>query len=124
MKSRKTPSTAATPLGAIRGLLQREDIAGARTRLALALQSAKEPDERLNRLSHLLAPPRVTPSSTTGRDHSRDYEWLRSNASVHRGQWVALLDGVLVATEGSLKHLRAAIAEHPERESLLIHRIE
>jgi len=64
----------------------------------------------LQKMAHILAPPRVVktkkPSATSVRSNQA---WLRTYADQYKGQWVALRDGVLLATAETARKLEGCL---------------
>jgi hypothetical protein len=61
-------------------------------------------DPRVRHWDKVLAPPvaRLIPGPGTGRDRTRDYQWLDEHASEYPGCWIAVYEGELVAADPSL----------------------
>lgn len=69
-------------------------------------------DDQLARLQQLTAPPRrssdtVHPETSVRRNH----EWLTSESAAYRGLWVALKDGVLIASACSTGELKKRLGD-------------
>lgn len=106
----------------IRALLEREAIQGARDLLALAL-GLFPADPELLRINKILAPPRVRRSPVRDHDRSPDFRWLREEGPRHRGFWVALEDGKLLAEAPVLKELLDQLKAIAPARLPLVHRI-
>ena len=104
-----------------------EFIAANRIADARALLAAVPIDERvtgdLRAWSTVLAEPQVRSRAEVAPDGRRDLEWLRRNGSDYLGCWVALRDGVLVATAESLKEILAVVDDTGGREGVLFHKL-
>jgi len=78
----------------------------------LAAQGAKlHPDHpELQKMSHILAPPRVVKVDLPPVSSARaNLTWLRAHADEYKGQWVALRDGSLLATAATADELKARL---------------
>ena len=76
----------------------------------LATHGAKlYPDHlELQKMAHILAPPRVVETDTPATASlSANQAWLRAHADQYKGQWVALRDGSLLAVASSAAELKA-----------------
>lgn len=77
----------------------------------------------LQRMAHVLAPPRVIAKKAPARPGTRaDSEWIRTNAERYRGQWVALRDGELQGTSDSFEGLVRQIG-NPKDTGVLVTKI-
>lgn len=94
---------------------------------ARALLAAVPSDQRiagdLRAWSIALAEPQVRVRTEVVSDGRRDLDWLRRHASDYTGRWVALRDGVLVATAESLRQLLAMVDSAGGREGVLVHKV-
>ena len=79
--------------------------------------------ETLRRLRVALAEPVVRRTIPAEGKGSRDIEWLRRHAHRHTGQWVALVDGELVAADASLAVLRRRLRRLAPTSKPLLHRV-
>lgn len=112
------PAETETVRDEIRRLIQEGKVDEARQRLDE--ETAREGGEALQGLARLIAPPTAAPASRTGRgDLERNMEWLRAHKESHRGAWVALRDGELVASDGSLAGLRAKLRASGDEQGVL-----
>jgi hypothetical protein len=71
--------------------------------------------------TRVLSPARavVRKSDRPARDHTPSFEWIRAHASEYWGEWLALLDGRLIAHgKDSGDVLREARANSPEPDFL------
>ena len=69
----------------------------------------------------VLCPPRarIVKSDRPARDHTPSFEWIRAHAEEYWGEWLALLDGQLIAHgKDSGEVLREARANSPEPDFL------
>ena len=98
-------------------------------RISSARQLAKEAirrrpqSEKLRRFEKALYPGAVTRHKLPDSVHSRDMEWLACHQEEHRGEWVALLDGQLVAAGKDLNVLLATLGQLSVHRRPLIHHI-
>lgn len=106
----------------IRGMLDRDQVASARTLLSVAL--AEQPsDSELRIVAAVLARPTSVRKALRDRDRVREYAWLTSHGAEHRGQWVAVVGNELVASADSLKQLLLSLEASEHRGDALIHRV-
>ena len=69
-------------------------------------------DTELAKLHRVLAPPTTTTlRAATRPDTHSNLNWLTSNQEAYHGQWVALDDGRLLATAGSIGDLIAQVGD-------------
>lgn len=71
----------------------------------------------------VLAEPRTRHRTDLSMDHSRDYDWLARHRYEYIGQWVALLNGELVANAPSLDALLRELDARALRARALLHKI-
>jgi hypothetical protein len=107
-------------LAVLRSLVEQGRILDARNLLEIAGDAIPQD----SRIRHVLAPPRVRKSSVLGADRSSEFRWLKANAEVFRGKWVALDGDSLITYADSLKDLLAQLHASPPPRRPLIHRIE
>ena len=81
-------------------------------------------DPLLTQLRAVLAPPVATRVLKRDRDRSEEFEWLRLHGPEHRGRWVALEGGYLLASESTLRELQEALASMALSGAPLLHRVE
>jgi hypothetical protein len=63
--------------------------------------------EELAKMAHILAPPRAMRANLPPEPSVRaNLEWMRAHAVEYQGQWVALKDGVLLATAPTARELK------------------
>jgi hypothetical protein len=74
-------------------------------------------------LREIFAPPRITKVDERDVDRTREYRWLKANASRFRGKWVAVAGDDLVLSTDSLKELLAHLRDIQTPFEPLIHRI-
>jgi hypothetical protein len=107
----------------IREHVEREEVSAARRVLAEALRAGVD-EPGLANWEKLLAPGKVlgySPASPT--DFEAEMRWFAEHAQEHRGEWVAVLNGELLAHAEAYKDLRAkldAITPKP-KEFPLVH---
>ena len=83
----------------------------------LAMQGHRlHPDhEELDKMTTILAPPTVSPSSRPADPSGRlDFEWLEQHAAEYRGQWVALQQGRLLAAALTVRELKKDLDDTKE----------
>lgn len=119
--TRRDESTDA--LTRIRNLLGQERVSEARNALQEALVSQPY-DQDLLRLQSLLAPPQARTSSALDTDRTKDFQWLSKNAAKHRGRWIAIHEGKLVADATSLDELLERVSTLVLTHTPLIHFID
>ena len=106
----------------IRSLIAEERISSARQLVDVAVR--QHPDrEELELLQKALYPGDVTRRQLPDSSHRNDMEWLTRHQEEHRGKWVALLDGQLVAANTDLEALMAALSPIGSVRRPLIHHI-
>lgn len=88
------------------------------------LDFAGELIPRDSRIREILAPPRIRKIPEKGFDRGAEIHWLKTNAELYRGKWVALLGDELIASAESLKDLLARVNEIAPARKPLVHRIE
>jgi len=77
--------------------------------------------EELAKMAHILAPPRIVRTGLPPDPTARlNLEWLREHAAEHRGQWVALKNGRLLAAAPSVRQLRT---ELPTTKGIFLGRV-
>jgi hypothetical protein len=74
-------------------------------------------------LREIFAPPHITQVDERDVDRTREYRWLKANASRFRGKWVAVAGDELVLSTDTLKELLARLRDVPTSFEPLIHRI-
>ncbi len=116
----------AAALGRIRHLLEQERISEARHLLQVALNAQPQgaSNQELLRLRALLAAPEVRKSPLIDADRTKDHQWLATNGAQHRGRWVAIREGELVAEASSLEELLRSVRLLGDSPSPLIHFLE
>lgn len=107
---------------AVRSLLAEDRIMEAR-RVAKAGRERYPEHPSLRRLAHALYPGEVRPVDLRDEDRTLDFEWLKAHSPAYRGNWVALLDGSLVACAPKLKALLETLLQRQDPRPPLIHRI-
>ena len=106
----------------IRSLITGNEVSSARQLAEVAVR--RHPDcEDLKLLLESLYPGDVTRRTLADSSHRNNLEWLTEYQCEHRGKWVALLDGRLVAADADLENLRAALASNGSDRKPLIHHI-
>lgn len=106
----------------IRSLIAEERISSARLLADGAVR--RHPDsEELKKLQEVLYPGEVTRRHLPDSSHRSNMEWLTQHQDEHRGKWVALLDGQLIAANTDLGVLMAALRPLASDRRPLIHHI-
>jgi len=106
----------------IRSLIAEERISSARQLAEVAVR--RHPDcEELKLLLEALYPGDVIRRELADSSHRSNMEWLTRHQEEHRGTWVALLDGQLVAANTDLEALMAALSPLGSDRRPLIHHI-
>lgn len=106
----------------IRSLIAGDKISSARQLADVAVRG--HPDcEELKLLLESLYPGDVTRRKLPDSSHRNNMEWLTQHQREHRGKWVALLDGRLVAVDANLENLRTALVANGSDRRPLIHHI-
>jgi hypothetical protein len=121
--AQEAPSESVDALAArIRSLIAEERISSAREWADVALR--QHPDsEELKLLGEALYPGGVTRLQLPHSSHRSNMEWLTRHQDEHRGMWVALLDGRLVAVDADLKVVMTALSPLGSDRKPLIHHI-
>lgn len=77
--------------------------------------------QELAKMTHILAPPQVVRANLPPAPSVRaNLEWMRANAGRYRGQWVALRNGVLLASAPTARELREQL---PTIDGLFLTRV-
>lgn len=79
---------------------------------------------RESRIREILAPPRIRRIPEKGFDRSAEIHWLKTNAELYRGKWVALIGDELIASAETLRDLLVRVNELAPARKPLVHRIE
>ena len=106
---------------ALRDLLAREDVEGARV-LAGQLASKWPAEERVQHYARVLAPPaaRLAPGGPD-RPLDLEYAWLRAHARDYPGCWIAVFEDQLVAADPDLNLVLSVVRAAPGAEDALLH---
>lgn len=107
----------------VRQLVEEEQLTAARKLLDAApihIQS----DAQVARLRFLLAPPIVSRIAKCDSDRRREYEWLQTEGSKYRGQWIAVRGNELLASAANLRDLRRMLVSITVTPPPLIHRVD
>lgn len=106
----------------IRDLVERDLVGAARRLVKEALQVF--PDHpALVSWGKALAPAEARLSAGTGVDRSAEFAWIERNASLYRGQWVAVLGDTLLAHADTARELASQLDENPTEIPPFVHRI-
>jgi hypothetical protein len=105
----------------LRGLLEEDDIEGAR-RFVRQLETRWPDSDRVRHLARTLAPPtvRLRPDLPNISRH-QEYAWLHQHAHEYPGQWLALLGDQLLAVDRKLRAVVEQMKRHPGSEKALLH---
>ena len=76
----------------------------------------------LSRWKELLAPAKVKAVPELDVDRSADYRWLETHGDSYPDQWVAVLEGSLVAHASTLRELETTLDEAAPGAPVLLHR--
>lgn len=104
----------------IRGMLDQDQVASARTLLKVAL-GERPGDIELGQAAIVLAPPTSVRRAVTDRDRSAEYAWLALHGAEYRRRWVAIVGGELVGSGTSLKQLLFSLEQSGHKGRALIH---
>ena len=115
-------SSVDTAVARIRSLMAEERISAARELVNEAIQLHPTCDE-LRQLEQVLHPGAVSASQLSNSSQASNMQWLSRNQEEHRGKWVALLDGELVAAEAELAVLMLSLLNLTIDRRPLIHHI-
>jgi hypothetical protein len=107
---------------AIRDLMQKEQISAARRLLEMIPIGTPE-EAAVARLRRALTPPTVRPSGRKDTERHHAYQWLLRHGHEHKGQWVAVGEGGLIASAPTLKALREQLRALAPAEQPLIHKL-
>ncbi len=94
-----------------------------------ALRAAQQfpDDDRIGRLAGIFDSrnkARVNPDAPPQPDRSRDFAWLDNPPAWAHGQWVALVDGEVVAADESLREVDRALESIKPATPPLVHRVD
>lgn len=106
----------------IRVMLDRDQVASARTLLSVAI-AERIGDTELRKIAAVLVAPTSVKKLFRDRDRSAEYGWLTLHSTEYRGRWVALVGDELVAAAGSLKELLLSLQTSGRKGDALIHRV-
>lgn len=106
----------------VRQLLAKEHILTAR-KLINALPPERLSAEPLRQLRTLLAEPVVRRRLPARASRSADLDWLRNNANVYRGKWVAVANGSLLDSDESLDDLLRRLRQNSPGTTPFLHRL-
>jgi hypothetical protein len=84
------------------------------------LSNSSEPG--LTHWTEVLSPATVRAVREVDRDRSADFLWLQAHADSYADQWVAVLDGDLVAHAPTLRELELILAKKAPGAPVLLHR--
>ena len=109
----------------IRELVEQDYVGGARKLLAEALESGA-PDEELLKWQRILAPAvsKISSNKELDSDPMPDVNWIRQHGRNYCGQWVALLEGELLASSPSLDEVTSHLKKNPPGRRVLLHYID
>lgn len=80
---------------------------------ALALQAAEfyPEDRELKKLAYLLAPPIIILGNPSPENRKMYRNWLQENYAKHRGRWIALSQGKLLAEADTSEDLKKQVSD-------------
>jgi hypothetical protein len=109
----------------IRDLVEQDYVGGARKLLAEALENGA-PDEELLKWQRVLAPAmsKISSNKELDSDPMPDVNWIRQHGKNYCGQWVALLEGELIASSPSLDEVTSHLKKNPPGRRVLLHYID
>lgn len=108
-------------LAPIKELLEAGRVTEARRKVAAMLKTGGG----VTPWAAVLAEPRTTPVPATGRgDFTRNSAWLREHRHEHRGHWVALRNGVLLATNANRAELIATLEKVGDIDGALLVKVD
>lgn len=108
----------------IRERVEADDVLGARALVAEALERG-EADKDVLAWQRVLAP--AKPIRTGGErdiDRTADLKWFEEHAKEHQHEWVAVLQGELIAHSASLDDVLAAVKQKNLKHHPLLHYID
>lgn len=106
----------------VRSLMEREQVFLAR-KILDALPLGRLADPAIARLRNLIAAPMTRASQKRDTDRASDFDWIRKHAQEYSGQWVALLNGQLLASAVSLRDLLGQVNSLGLNQRPLLHQI-
>lgn len=62
-------------------------------------------DAYLKKAAYILAPPKMVRLTPAEPSVKANHDWIKQHSDVHRGQWIALRNGALLATADSFEAL-------------------
>jgi|SRR3954449_12215698 hypothetical protein len=109
----------------IRELVEQDYVGGARKLLAEALEGG-ELDEDLLKWQQVLVPAvsKISSNEELDSDPIPDVNWIRQHEREYSGQWVALLEGELLASSPSLDDVIFHLEKNPPDRRILLHYID
>ena len=114
----RSDATTTPYLSLVWQLVEREQLTAARQLLA----SVKD-DPALRRIRQLVNRPATSLSPRKSTDRTADYGWLTRHGHDYSGQWVAVVDGELVAAAPTLRALRQRLKKISPPSPPLLHRV-
>jgi hypothetical protein len=109
----------------IRELVEQDYVGAARKLMAEAVEQGAQ-DEELLQWQRVLAPAvsRISLNQELDSDPMPDVSWIRQHGGDYRGQWVALLEGELLASSRSLDEIMFHLEKNPVGRRVLFHYID
>jgi hypothetical protein len=105
----------------IRGLKLHLDRDVEKARLLAKWGVDKFPESRdLKKILKLLTPSKVIARTASGISRKDDFEWIRANQSIHRGQWIAISKGKCLASGEDLRSVRERAQKLEDLKNVLI----
>ncbi len=106
----------------IRQALAQEHVEEARRLAAQAVQEFPG-SESLQKLHHVLQPPRVIGTLPAGKPWDKERAWLIKNSKSYPGMWVAIREDHLIAAHSDLKTVLETVQQNGfSLRDILIHR--
>lgn len=107
----------------IRERVEADDVLGARALVAEALERG-EVDKDVLAWQRVLAPAKtIRVGGERDIDRTADFEWLEKHGKEYQHEWVAVLQGELIAHSTSLDDVLAAVKQRNFKHHPLLHRI-
>jgi hypothetical protein len=109
----------------IRELVEQDYVGAARRLVAEAVEHGEQ-DEEFLKWKRVLAPAvsKVSRNKELDSDPMPDLSWIRQHREDYCGQWVALLEGELLASSQSLDEVVSHLEKNPAGRRVLFHYID
>jgi len=106
----------------IRERVEADDVLGARALVAEALERG-EADKDVLYWKEVLAPAKMIGFAERDIDRTADLEWFGQHAKEYQHEWVAVLQGELIAHSACLDDVVAAVKQNKPKHPPLLHYI-